>query len=541
MLTNVLDEIRALPLETQIFVFIICLAAIFLHARFDEKSAANGPTILTTVGIFATFLAIALGLTSFDSSNIQNSIPDLLNNLKTAFWASVAGVGAALTLKCREHLVGLSVPRGEQQTHGDVGATEIVHGLQRVERALVGDEDGSLISQVKLLRSESRDELRRLGDAQTKALEKLSEMGSKTLIEALKDVIRDFNNNLTEQFGENFKQLNAAVERLVEWQDRYRLHVEDTTKKLSDMQAAFEKTARDYASVVENSTAFSKLSEDIGLVVKEMDVRHKALVEQGKALADLLREASGSLPEVEKKIIELARQLADGMTENRRILDVALKEHVTTIQSGAQAASEGIKKSSDESALAMARIAADANNHLVVAAKQLQERSDESQRSIGRAMQEGTAALAQAVKTSVESAIAVAAEQSNRLVQAAAKTQSEIIAHTTDLSKSLTDAQQTTSKTMAEGSESLRQSMKATVDAMTAANNAQNQQLAELASKTKEQVVTLDAALREELNNSLKSLGQQLTALSSKFVSDYRPLTEMIAQVTAAAKRGTGA
>jgi hypothetical protein len=32
-------------------------------------------------------------------------------------------------------------------------------------------------------------------------------MGSKALVEALRDVIRDFNQNLTEQIGENFKEL----------------------------------------------------------------------------------------------------------------------------------------------------------------------------------------------------------------------------------------------------------------------------------------------------------------------------------------------
>jgi hypothetical protein len=534
----VLNELLALPLETQIFVTLIFAIAIFFHRRFDAKTAANGPTILTTVGIFATFLAIALGLKNFDSANIQNSIPDLLNNLKTAFWASVAGVGAALTLKGREHVWGHSVPKDEQQAPDEVGAVEIVKGLGRVEHALVGGEEGSLISQVKLLRNESRDELRRLGDAQAKALEKLSELGSKTLIEALKDVIRDFNKNLTEQFGENFKELNAAVVKLVLWQEQYRLHVEDTTKKLGEMQSAFERTAADYANVVEKSMAFAKVSEDIGLVVQEMDVRHKMLVGQNEALANLLREASGALPEIEKKMVELARQLADGMAENRRVLDDALNAHVATIQSGAQAASEGIKKASDESVQAMARIAASANDHLATAAKQLQDRSDENQKAISRAMQEHATAFAASIKTSVDSAIAVAADQGKRLMDATEKTQSEVIAHAKELSRSLAESQQTTAKTMVEGAESLRQSMQSTVEAMVASNNAQNQQLAELASKTKEQVVTLDAQLREELNNSLASLGQQLTTLSARFVQDYQPLTDSLARFIEAAKRG---
>jgi hypothetical protein len=69
------------------------------------------PTILTTTGIFFTFLGIALGLAHFDTENIQASIPALLGGLKTAFWASVAGVGGALTIKFRHFFFGVKHPK----------------------------------------------------------------------------------------------------------------------------------------------------------------------------------------------------------------------------------------------------------------------------------------------------------------------------------------------------------------------------------------------------------------------------------------------
>ena len=65
----------------------------------------------------------------------------------------------------------------------------------------------------------------------------------------------------------------------------------------------------------------------------------------------------------------------------------------------------------------------------------------------------------------------------------------------------------------------------------TKVNHDFNKQMGELAAKTKEQVAVLDAALAEELKKSLESLGRQLAALSEKFVSDYGPLTDKLAQV----------
>jgi uncharacterized protein YukE len=124
-------------------------------------------------------------------------------------------------------------------------------------RAIAGDEEATLITQIRLLRSDSRDEANRARRclsssascsrrwrkrrSQTqrfdgfavelwKKLDDFAEMLSKSateqVINALKEVIADFNRNLTEQFGENFKELNAAVEKLVQWQENYRVQLE---------------------------------------------------------------------------------------------------------------------------------------------------------------------------------------------------------------------------------------------------------------------------------------------------------------------------
>ncbi len=44
----------------------------------------------------------------------------------------------------------------------------------------------------------------------------------------------------------------------------------------------------------------------------------------------------------------------------------------------------------------------------------------------------------------------------------------------------------------------------------------------------KNSISEIDKGLKDELNKSLNSLGQQLTALSGKFVNDYKPLTEKL-------------
>jgi hypothetical protein len=58
------------------------------------------------LGIFGCFLGIAIGLLRFDTSDVQGSVPSLVEGIKTAFWASVFGVAGALLIKIRLLLVG---------------------------------------------------------------------------------------------------------------------------------------------------------------------------------------------------------------------------------------------------------------------------------------------------------------------------------------------------------------------------------------------------------------------------------------------------
>lgn len=92
------DLLMNLPNETKFFIVVIFLFTIIFHYYYGREISEKAPTFLTTLGIFATFFAIAMGLLEFNASNITNSVPALLESMKTAFWASVVGVFFCITL-----------------------------------------------------------------------------------------------------------------------------------------------------------------------------------------------------------------------------------------------------------------------------------------------------------------------------------------------------------------------------------------------------------------------------------------------------------
>lgn len=96
--------------------------------------------------------------------------------------------------------------------------------LEATHEAIAGDEESSLAGQVRLLREAHKNAHEEFTDQLWRKLDDFAEIMSRSateqVIEALKEVITDFNQNLTEQFGDNFKELNAAVEKLVKWQEK---------------------------------------------------------------------------------------------------------------------------------------------------------------------------------------------------------------------------------------------------------------------------------------------------------------------------------
>jgi hypothetical protein len=429
-----------LPLHTQASVGFLVLLTLFFHARFSSKTFAYAPTILTTTGIFFTFLGVAFGLSEFDTNDIQASVPTLLGGLKTAFWASVAGVGGALTIKFRHFVFGVREEHGAKGPDDDVTAHDLAKLLSGIQHALVGQDDATLISKIKLSRQDTNDRLDSLRKAQLDALQRLSEMGSKTLVEALRDVIADFNSKLTEQFGENFKHLNQAVGKLVTWQDHYKTFVDEITSRLLEVTESMTVASNSYSSLVNEAGRFSKVSADLSSLLTSLETQKQQLTGTLSQLADLLLAASGSLPQIEVKVLELTNQLATAVKQNQQEVSKTIAENSLLLRTSTRDAVEQIKTG-------------------------------------------------------------------------------------------LTEHQGELRKVLSDNATQIKNSVQTVNAEFGKINQDFNKHMGELAAKTKEQVAVLDAALAEELKKSLESLGRQLAALSEKFVSDYGPLTDKLAQV----------
>ncbi|EPC01850.1 hypothetical protein L861_19560 [Litchfieldella anticariensis FP35 = DSM 16096] len=164
------------------------------------------PNLLTSLGILGTFIGIVIGLMHFDPADIDNSITLLLSGLQTAFMTSLFGMASAIAFKVVTTSVGFMQPNavtsispqevGPEDIHAILQAqTEI---LAKLRHAIAGDEDGSLVSQLKLLRLDNHD----LGN-KLDSIDKSNQKQLGILVELLRE---------SERQTERFEQFSVDIE-----------------------------------------------------------------------------------------------------------------------------------------------------------------------------------------------------------------------------------------------------------------------------------------------------------------------------------------
>ena len=317
---------------TQSAILVITVIAVLFHLRWTRRNTALGPTFLTTLGIFFCFIGIAWGLLKFDPSDVKYSIPRLLEGIRTSFWASVAGIFWALTIKARLALWGdakLVVTARNQQ-----GATlnDVADYLAKLNAALAGSEDSTLLGQIKLLRSDSSYRLDRLNSTFEAYSEKIAEANSRALMQALQSVVHDFNAQVNDQFGENFKHLNAAVEKLVTWQSHYEQQLASLIEQETETRRSMTEAAARFTEIVRKCAEFTDIAHSLKKLLVALNTEKEQLNFSLSTLGELINHASRGLPTLEQNITAMTRQVEQGVRANQEAMSAILKNAAQSIQ-----------------------------------------------------------------------------------------------------------------------------------------------------------------------------------------------------------------
>ena len=146
----------------------------------------------------------------------------------------------------------------------------------------------------------------------------------------------------------NFKQLNQAVGRTLEWQEKYREQISEMIEQQSSASKAMAIATRQYGELVSKSETFSRTAQSLASLLTSLEAQKTRLEQSPLALTKLLDSAAKGLPAVEEKILEMVRQVGDGVNNSHsEFRDLLLKSSHASSQT-VQQVGNSVKAANEE-------------------------------------------------------------------------------------------------------------------------------------------------------------------------------------------------
>ncbi|EKO3785375.1 hypothetical protein V9R59_002818 [Vibrio harveyi] len=550
--------------------FLLIASSILAFLGKAPRFTASTTNILTSLGILGTFAGIVVGLMEFDPSNIDGSIESLLAGLKTAFLTSLVGMAASIIYKA---ILG-AIPQKGDSTAKSVGPEEIhsvmsaqLNASNELLSAIKGDEDSSLTSQIKNLRIDINDGNKSLARHMEKAVEgnekfqfklwqKMDEFGellsksaTEQVINALKEVIVEFNDKLTEQFGENFKRLDESVKKLVDWQENYKDQLADMATKYQLGVDAISSTEKSVASINERTEAIPATMEKLHQVMELGHGQVTELEHRLEAFKDLRDKAVEAMPQIREQMDNTMSVIGESvkaasthyesmLQESQNIIDnfsstaTQSVEHMrTNLEAGAENVSSQLIESSqtlggqlleasttfqDQVGTATGGLS-NVTSHLTDTTEQIRQHLEDSITELNGQLR----VLVADIKDDARETGNVLKEANQELLNSTKEIQSE----TTSAIKKLHDRLETTLEEVFKvQAEAVRRTFDSLEDQIT-------QSVGRTGSAVEKQVEVLDLQMQQEINRTMNEMGEALATITQQFTRDYQALTREMSNV----------
>ena len=321
-------------------VFVVSLAYFIFSKNLERRQTVlrTIPPLLLSAGIFGTFFGIFYGLLQFDTNELDASIYTLLGGLKIAFFTSIVGMAYSLLFRFVALLSSLlNSMRAKAVKEEGVNAEDLLLKLSEIKDSISGEQDSSLFTQIQKLRTDTTDNLKELNSSFKEFAKEMSENNTKALIEAIEQVMKDFNTKINEQIGDNFRRLNEGVEALVKWQDNYKEQVEKMVEQFNVAGEAIEKSKDSMTIISEKLENVPKITEQVKDILETNQNQISNLEGQLDAFSKMKDNAIEAMPLIEKRLNEMTEAFQTSVNNQLESIKTVNDNMKTSIESSNEA------------------------------------------------------------------------------------------------------------------------------------------------------------------------------------------------------------
>lgn len=431
--------------------------------------------LVTLLWIGWTFLWIVSWLHWIQPDNISESIPELLWGLYTAFYTSIAWIVTSISISFYEWFIA----KENVNNDDSVVLSKLLSEIESLNKNIWWDSDNSLVNQIKL----SRNDLNENHKEMKSTFDDFVKWNSQTMgtifseIESLnKWIWWDWDNSLINQIKLSRGDLNENHREMKKAFDDF---AEDMTKNNTEaLFKAVEKVMNDFSAKINDQLwqSFKELTYAIdNLLVWQNEYKENII-----STKNALDKSSDSL-EKSSNAFEITVQKSEAFAE----VSSKLENELQTLNSSLEIFKNGI-------------------NEFDWVANKTKEMADSMIKSID-SLTENFVSKAETMIWETEN-------------------------HIKNMKDSFLEQSNDLKNTNKEVLENMVREVENT-------NKASSESFQNMNEDLRKQVLEFDEKLWEELNKSLRTLWEQLTALSWKFVSDYWRLAEKLESLVTTSNR----
>jgi hypothetical protein len=268
------------------------------------------PSMFTTIGILGTFGGIAYGLWFFNPDDIEKSIPTLLKGLKTAFFASIAGIALSIIFSKRISFVKNKNEKGVLSDE-TIAINKLIEAIEDLRNDFsTTDDNGNKIKAGNLFRDIYKE-----SSKQSNALQTFSVDLALTISAGFEQIL----NNPAEGVVAELKLVKAEIESL--------------GNKLQD-------PATDMTQSI-----VKELQESMGKMIEEFKTSMSGDTKnEMEHLAKILGQAGGALSDFPVKL----QNMTDNLNENFRGLQDIVKQISQQTLNQSEESTNSMKKQVEE-------------------------------------------------------------------------------------------------------------------------------------------------------------------------------------------------
>ena len=235
------------------YISIISSLIIFLFPYLGRKWF-NEHVLSSTVvsfGLLGTFGGIMYGLWIFNVDQLDLSIPQLLEGLKTAFLTSIAGMLSSLLLRLAPSFYGIKKEEDNKEEITDKQLFELLESIEKNTRSEIPQE---LIQEIKQSNERLENNFQNLNDNLLKVTSRELNFNSEALFSTLQTVISHLDDKISEQINQTILKIHDIQEQQLQYMIRSQEFTQTMQEQLRETLSNLQETNKNIETFLGKSS-----------------------------------------------------------------------------------------------------------------------------------------------------------------------------------------------------------------------------------------------------------------------------------------------